>query len=65
MNPISLAAIAQYGIALFSIGAIIYIVTIFVKFIREHLAEATKSNEGLKNSINEMLLYFKLKNGSK
>ena len=65
MNPVSLVSIAQYGIALFSITAIIYIVTLFVKFIKEYMIKAIGTQQALKDAIHEMLLFFKLRNGKR
>ncbi len=53
------------GIALACLGVIIYIVKLFVGVISNHISDSTKTNEGLKMAIQEMLLFLKIRNGKK
>lgn len=64
MTPVNLMPIAQYGVAIFSIGAILFIVVLFVKFIKDFMVKAVETQQELKDAVHEMLLYFKLKNGA-
>jgi len=68
--------IAQLGIGIFSIGALIYLVPKFLKFmerqeenfrntINNHLAESTDANRNLANVIKELLDYLKHQNGQR
>ena len=58
MDEQLLKSIGEYGVAVFSIGAIIYIVSIFVKFIKNHLEHNTKASQDLANAVKQLLHFL-------
>ena len=50
-----LAQVAQYGVAIFSIGALVYVVHIFVKFLKNHIEHSTRASQRLADLIEAML----------
>ena len=57
----NLANLAQYGVAIFSIAAIIYTVHLFVGVVKNHLTHSTETNGKLANAIENMLRFLEKK----
>ncbi len=53
--------LSQYGVATFSIGAIIYTVHLFVNVVKNHLTHSTMANDRLSNAIENMLRFLEKK----
>ena len=61
----NLSDFAQGGIAIFSIAAILYIVHMFVGFMRNHISHSIKAQERLTGSIEQLLRFLERTNGKK
>ena len=55
----------QYGVAIFAVGALVYIVKIFLNFIKNHLQHHTEIDEKLAEAVRELLDWLKYQNHSK
>ena len=58
-------ALGEYGIAIFSIGAIVYVVKLFVGFMRNHIQHHSEVALELKNAVCNLLKFLERSNGSK
>ena len=54
--------LAQYGVAALSIGALVYVVNKFLKFISNHLEKHTEVDADLANVVRELLDWLKYNN---
>lgn len=57
--------LGEYGVAVFSIGAILYIVKLFVGFMKNHIEHHTSAAKDLKNAVCNLLTYLERKNGGR
>lgn len=55
--------LGEYGIAIFSIGAIVYIVKLFVNFMKNHIQHHTEIAQALKDAVCNLLRFLERKNG--
>lgn len=58
-----LKALGEYGVAIFSIGAMVYIVKLFVNFMKNHIQHHTEVAQGLKDAVCNLLRFLERKNG--
>ncbi len=66
MNFVDIANLAEYGVAVVSIGALVYVVTLFARFVKttqdlmlNHISESTKASQKLYSTIDEMLRWLR------
>ena len=64
-----IANLAEYGVAVVSIGALAYVVTLFARFVRttqdsmlNHITDSTKASQELSSTIGEMLRWLERNN---
>jgi len=61
--------LAQYGVAIFSIGAlvytVVYVVNRFLDFMKNHLAHHTEIDDKLASAVRELLEFLKYQNKNK
>lgn len=62
-----IAKLAEYGVAVVSIGALVYTVNLFIKFLKgsmvRHIEDSARANQKLADSIQEMLTFLRIRNG--
>lgn len=61
----NLSNLPEYGVAIFAIGALVYIVRVFLNFIKNHLEHHTEIDERLANAVNNLLEWLKWQNHNK
>ncbi len=55
--------LAEYGVAVFSMGCLVFVVLKFLAFIKHHITESTRASQRLADMIEQMLTYLRHKNG--
>ena len=65
MTSILLENIAEYGVSIVSIAAIIYVVQMFLNFFKHHIEYHTKAAQELTATIRELLVYLERTNGNR
>ena len=58
-------SLAEYGVAVFALGAIVIIVLAFLKFIKNHIQDSTRASQRLADMIEQMLKFLVMRNGGK
>ena len=54
---------AEYGVAIFAIAALVFIVCVFLKFIKNHIEHSTRASQRLADMIEQMLKFLERRNG--
>ena len=49
---------AQYGVAIFAMGVLGYVIKLFMGFMKNHIHESTQSNQKLADAIQQMLRFL-------
>ena len=55
----------EYGVAIFSIGALVYVIRAFLNFLGNHIASSNKALIELTKVIQELKDYLMMQNGKK
>lgn len=55
-------ALAEYGVAIFAIGALVVVTLSFLKFIKNHVCHSTKASQRLADMIEQMLKFLERRN---
>jgi hypothetical protein len=58
-----MSELAEYGVAIVAIGALVVVALAFLKFIRNHVSESTKASQRLADMIEQMLTFLVQRNG--
>lgn len=51
----------DYGLSAFCVGALLYVIKLFVKVLNNHINDNTKAQQKLSDSITELIVYLKNK----